>query len=69
MRKQNSFERLQTPAEIHRVRYGVSSELYLTLTRDRGVREQMILNSAAEFRKYCKRLHVDLYTKRKCYTL
>ena len=23
-------------------------------------------HSAAEFRKYCKRLHVDLYTKRKC---
>ena len=22
--------------------------------------------SAAEFRKYCKRLHVDMYTKRKC---
>ena len=25
----------------------------------------IVLISAAEFRKYCKRLHVDLYTKRK----
>ena len=39
MRKQNSFERSQTPAENHRVRYGVRSELYLTLTLDRGVWE------------------------------
>ena len=25
--------------------------------------------SAAEFRKYCNRLHVDLYKKHKLYTL
>ena len=24
-----------------------------------------LLSSAAEFRKYCKRLHIDLYKKRK----
>ena len=45
MRKQNSFETSQTPAENHRVRYGVRSELHLTLKLDRGVQEgpKMIL--------------------------
>ena len=43
MRKQNLFERSQTPTEHHRVRYDVGSELYLTLKLDRGVREYINL--------------------------
>ena len=38
MKNQNSFEISQTPAENHRVRYGVRLELYFTLKLDRGVR-------------------------------
>ena len=39
MRKQNLFERLHTPAENHRVWYGVRSGLYLTLKLDHWVWE------------------------------
>ena len=46
------------PFEVHTKSTGTRS-FWKILTK------LFIFNSAAEFRKYCKRLHVDLYTKRK----
>ena len=55
MRKQNSFKRSQSPAENHRVRYGVRSELYLTLKLDCGVRElaETYTRSTAREHEHC----------------
>ena len=54
MRKQNLFERSQIPAENHRVRYGIRSELYLTLTLDCGGREVYTPDNTTKSIYHCK---------------